>query len=91
MHDCHALRHTRGPNTSRATRPRTSILCPTAHTSRIGAHRTALSSRCTHAQHTCYIWRLSPADAKLQAPGGMYTPHCVQQAAVALTSRQQRR
>eukprot|EP00966_Prymnesium_polylepis_P104182 2412583-Prymnesium_polylepis.1 len=50
----HALRHTRGHRTSRATRPRTSILCPQP-TPAVGSHRhrTALSSWCTHAQHTC--------------------------------------
>ena len=84
---------------------------PTAHTS----HRR--SSYCplqlVHTRSTRAAWRLSPANAKFQAPGGIYTARptpmqrivtcaaagrcvrtrrvCVQQAAVALTSRQQRR
>eukprot|EP00966_Prymnesium_polylepis_P001012 22905-Prymnesium_polylepis.1 len=70
-----------------------------------------------HTRTTRAAWRLSPADAKVQAPGDIYTARpsarrrcsasspvrqqvgasartrrvCVQQAAVALTSRQQRR
>jgi hypothetical protein len=37
----------------------------------VGAHRTALSSWCTHPRSIRAAWRLSPADAKLQAPGGI--------------------
>ena len=88
---------------------------PTAHTSR--RRSSYMSSYCplqlVHTRSTRAAWRLSPANATFQAPGGIYTARptpmqrivtcaaagrcvrtrrvCVQQAAVALTSRQQRR
>eukprot|EP00966_Prymnesium_polylepis_P039965 927865-Prymnesium_polylepis.1 len=46
MHDCHALRHTRGQHTRHAQPRRAPVpLCPQA-TPAVGAHRTALSSWC---------------------------------------------
>ena len=101
--------------TARATRPRTSILCPQP-TPAVGAHRTchrtALSSWCTRAAHVLHGDLAQPTQSFKRL--AVYTlrarrrcsasspvrqqvrcvrtrPVCVQQAAVALTSRQQRR
>ena len=115
MHDCHALRHTRGQHTRHRNPAAHQHPLPTAHTSR--RRSSYMSSYCplqlVHTRSTRAAWRLSPANAKFQAPGGIYTARptpmqrivtcaaagrcvrtrrvCVQQAAVALTSRQQRR